>query len=358
MAPDSRLWRHQLGEAFTGLWRLLPKVAVPFFLFVAFSANTIEAKTEPIGDSRSEHSGPILSPERTSQQDFVKYASLPSPTLSTPSTSSFNSSPAGRWSNRIEIPIADQPLIQKHIRFFETQGRRIFAESLERSRKYLPIMTEVLECHGVPPEMIAIVFIESSFRGSASYRGAVGYWQMLASTARCMGLRVDQWVDERLDPIKSTRAAAKYLRSLYEQFGSWTLALAAYNSGAGPVSCAVKKNRVEDFWEVSGHRALPARTKAYVPKVLAAVHILRNIESYGFKNPGHLKSFEYESIWVKVPLKLEDVARWIDVPVSDLQALNPSLCLGSVPPDSGFALRLPSGGRDKFDVAFENHLRK
>lgn len=230
-------------------------------------------------------------------------------------------------------------------------------ESIERSRFYIPLMIEILESYNVPAELVSVVFIESSFKGHASHKGAVGYWQLMAPTARSMGLRVDRWVDERLDPIKSTKAAAKYLGSLYEQFGSWTLALAAYNAGCGPVWSAAKKHRAKDFWELSKRRSLPSITRAYVPKVLAAMHIMRNLENHGFQCPDHFPRFDYESIWVKVPLRLQQVARWIDVSVDELQSLNPSLRLDRLPPDSGYALRLPSGGRDKFDVAYNNYLR-
>lgn len=352
MAPDSRLWRHQLGEAQKGLRRVLPKIAVPFCLILVLVSSHVEARTEATRDSWSEHSAQLAVQEKPTQGDTLMLASLP------PAPSFFNSSPAGRWSSRIQIPIKDQPSIQKFVRFYEEDGRRTFKESLERSRAYVPIMTEILECHGVPPEMISVVMVESSFRRHASNRGADGYWQLLAPTARAMGLRVDNWVDERRDPIKSTRAAAKYLRSFYEQFDSWTLALAAYNAGGGSVQCALKRGRANDFWELSKRGSLPWRTRQYVPKVLAAMHIMQNLETHGFKSPSQFANYDYESIWVQAPLKLEEVAQWVNVPVTELQNLNPSLRLDRVPPDSGYALRLPSGGRDKFDIAFEDYLRK
>lgn len=352
MAPDSRLWRAQLGEAVTGLQRCLPKAFILMCLFLMYSAVAIEARTETIRDSSSDTLGQITIQDKPAQGETLMLASLP------PTSGLFNSSPAGRWSSRIQIPIKDQPLIQKFVRFYEGEGRRTFSESLERSRFYAPLMSEILESHGVPAEMISVVLVESSFRKHASNRGADGFWQLLAPTARSMGLRVDRWVDERRDPIKSTRAAARYLRSFYEQYNSWTLALAAYNAGGGPVECAMKKNRANDFWEISRCRALPGTTRQYVPKVLAAMQIMQDLQAHGFERPSHFPTFDYESIWVRTPVTLEDVAKWIDVPLTELQELNPSLRLDRVPPDSGFALRLPSGGRDKFDVAYEDYIRK
>jgi len=352
MAPDSRLWRHQLGEALTGFRRILPKAAVLFFLILVLLSSNAEAKAQAIGGSMSAVSAQLAVHEKPAQGDSLMLASLP------PTSNLFNSSPAGRWSSRIQIPINDQPLIQKFVRFYQEQGRRTFKESLDRSRFYVPIMTEILECHGVPPEMISVVMVESAFRRNASHKGAGGYWQLLAPTARAMGLRVDGWVDERRDPIKSTRAAAKYLRSFYEQFDSWTLALAAYNAGGGSVQSALRRSRANDFWEISKRGRLPLITRHYVPKVLAAMHIMQNLEKHGFKSPGQFSNYDYESIWVQAPLRLEQVAQWIDVPMTQLQELNPSLRLDTLPPDSGYALRLPSGGRDKFDIAFEDHFRK
>ena len=176
------------------------------------------------------------------------------------------------WRNGIEIPI-NEPLIQKYIRFYRGEGRTTFSEAMEKAKKCLPRMTEILESQGVPAEMVSIVFVESRFEKSASYRGAGGYWQMMAATARNMGLRVDRSVDERRDPIKSTKAAAKYLKTLYEQYDSWLLALAAYNAGSRPINCVARKCCVKDG-ELYGRR-LPAHSAVYVSKVLAAMNIMR-----------------------------------------------------------------------------------
>ena len=254
--------------------------------------------------------------------------------------------------NRIQIPI-NEPLVQKYIRFYQGEGRGAFSEAMERAKTCIPQMAEILESFGVPAEMVSIVFVESRFEKQASYRGAGGYWQMLAQTARVFGLRVDRWVDERRDPLKSTKAAAKYLKKLYAQYDSWTLALAAYNAGCVPIACAVSSHRVKDG-ELYG-RKLPARSATYVSKVLAAMQIMSEPEKHGFERPNYCKPKDFDPVLIKFPVTLQEIAKWVDVPVSQLKDLNPSLRMDAMPPDSGFALRLPSGSREKFDMAYDGY---
>ena len=350
MAPDSRFWRHQLGDARTSLQRNLLKASLMVFLMIGFSTGTIQARTEPIGGSMEEWVNPFSDYGQPLPGDSERLTSLfPPGFIHTP--------PAGRWSNRIQIHIPNQPAIDQYIRFYKGQGRPTFEEAVARSRWYVPTMTEILESYGVPADMVSVVLVESCFRRHAAHGGAVGYWQLLATTARSMGLRVDRWVDERKDPIKSTQAAAKYLRSFYNQFESWPLALAAYNAGEAPVTGAIRRSRTSDFWELSKRRTLPGITRVYVPKVLAAIQIMRDLEAHGFE---HLRPYpvsDFESISICSPLRLEQVAKWLEVPVSHLQDLNPSLRLDRLPPDCGVELNLPSGARDKFVLAYEQYLR-
>ncbi len=349
MAPDSSLWRHQLGGFRTGHERntMLRAVVLVFFSLFIFMLHA-QARAES-----SEFPGVLaaLSSSHDSARSEVHGSSvaLPLPPDAVKGT------PAVLWRNRIQIPI-NEPLIQKYIRFYQGQGRRTFTEAMERSKICVPQMTEILESHGVPGEMVAIVFIESHFERSASYRGAGGYWQMLASTAKNLGLKVDRWVDERRDPIKSTKAAAKYLKTLYEQHGSWCMALAAYNAGSRPVISAA--NRCAKDWVLNGHKSLPARSRVYVSKVLAVMKIMREPEIYGFESPKYCKPKGFDPVMVKTSIKLEDVAKWIDVPVSQLQELNPSLRQNTMPPNSGYALRLPSGSRERFIPAYGEYTRR
>ncbi|HYA39810.1 MAG TPA: lytic transglycosylase domain-containing protein, partial [Syntrophobacteraceae bacterium] len=270
-------------------------------------------------------------------------------------TDTLEGTPAVLWRNGIQIPI-HEPLVERYIRFYQREGRRTFSDAMRKSKACLPMMTEILESRGVPAEMVSIVFVESGFEKDSSYRGAGGYWQMMAATARNMGLRVDRWVDERRDPVKSTKAAAKYLRTLYEQYDSWLLALAAYNAGTRPICCVAARGRVKDG-ELYG-RKLPAHSAVYVSKVLAAMNILREPEKHGFEFPNYCRPTDYDPVFINTPLRLEEVAEWIDVPVSRLKELNPSLRQNTMLPGSGFALRLPAGSREKFDLAYEVNTRR
>lgn len=349
MAPDSSLLRHHLGGSVSGPRCFLLMAGALTFLSLLLFTFLVRAAAEEIGFPGALAA---LSPsqEGIKKEMQVLPVSLPSPADAPMGT------PPVLWRNRIQIPI-DEPLIQKYIRFYRGEGRRTFSTTMGRAEKYIPQMTEILESYGVPAELVAVVFIESRFERYASYRGAGGYWQMLAPTARILGLRVDRWVDERNDPIKSTKAAAKYLKLLHERYGSWLLALGAYNCGGRSISCAAKSSRVEE-WELNGRKYLPARSRVYVSKVLAAMHIMREPEEYGFESPKYCKSKDFDPVLVKSALKLEDIAKWIDVPVSQLKDLNPSLRLDTMPPDSGFALRLPAGTREKFHLAYDEHSRR
>lgn len=348
MAPDSSLWRHQLGECCSGPGRYLLRAVVCIsFSLLVFMLHS-QARAE-----KSEFPGALAS--LSAARDSAKEIQTSSVSLLLP-PDALKGTPAVLWRNRIQIPI-NEPLIQKFIRFYQGQGRKTFSDTMEKARICVPQMTEILESHGVPGEMVSVVFVESRFERSASYRGAGGYWQMLASTARNLGLRVDRRVDERRDPIKSTKAAAKYLKTLYDQYGSWSMALAAYNAGSKPVVCAARNRCVKDG-ELNGHRYLPARCKVYVSKVLAVMKIMREPESYGFEIPNYCKPKDFDPIMIKSPVKLEDVARWIDVPVSQLQELNPSLHQNAMTPDSGFALRLPAGSRERFVLAYDEYTRR
>ncbi|MDR3568941.1 MAG: lytic transglycosylase domain-containing protein [Syntrophobacteraceae bacterium] len=344
MAPDSSLYGlHAAGTdaSLRGFFVKLTALVLLSQLIFPFAAQA--------GSENMDNPGPLAS------------LSVPGDSLNaeTPPMTSILPVPAGPakgtaadlWRNRIQIPI-NEPLVKKYIRFYEGSGRRTFSVALSKAGACLPEMAEILESRGVPGELVSIVFVESGFKGSSeSYRGAGGYWQLLPATAREMGLRVNRWVDERFDPVKSTKAAAKYLSKLHEQYDSWLLAIAAYNAGTMPARCVAGKCRVKDGMLYG--RRLPAYSAVYVSKVLAAMDILREPEKYGFRNPHFCRPTAYDPVLVTSSLSLERVAQWVDVPVGRLKELNPSLRQDTMSPSSGFALRLPPGTRDKFDLAYE-----
>src|SRR5262249_10011013 len=158
-----------------------------------------------------------------------------------------------------------------------------FTEALSRSGRYVPRMSSILAKEGLPPELAYLPLIESGFRTRAISRaGAVGPWQFIRGTGRRYGLRIDRYVDERRGPVKSTQAAAKYLKDLHEMFGNWHLSLAAYNTGEQNIARILGQGRVQNYWQMSERGYLYEETADFVPEFLAALHIAETPEAYGF----------------------------------------------------------------------------
>ena len=352
MAQLSMRRRRQLGEPAIGLRQIANAMALLFCLFFTSCSTHVSKPNNDLSKSSWGRLSPhFLDYERPTQGDTCVVASP------TPTEQQDLFPPVGKLSTEAELHIPDQPAVHKYISFYQNKGRLTFIDGLERSWLHLPVMVEILESHGVPAELIYVVLVESSFKGKAiGPGGSGGYWQLMRPTARSLGLRVDRWVDERMDPIKSTEAAAKYLRAMYERYQSWPLALAAYNAGDGPVQKAIRRCGTSDFWTISKQGSLPKITRAYVPKILAAIKIARNLEDHHFDSPKYLPVFDFESIYVKSPLRLQQVAQWLGLSVKQLRLLNPSLCKDRLPPDEGFSLRLPPGAKGKFQLAYEDYL--
>lgn len=350
MGPGFCSVGRQLREPATGLQRLAVKAIVLLCLFLTSCATSTNARVDLSEGSWGKLSEMMNNPERPIQGDTCLVESLTSPAKLQ------DISLAGRSIVRSEIQIPDDPAVTKYLAFYKGKGRLTFIDGLERSWLHLPIMAKILAANGVPAELLYVVLVESSFKMGATAGGAAGYWQLLGSTARSMGLRVDRWVDERMDPIKSTEAAAKYLRLLHDRYNSWPLALAAYNAGDVPVRKAIKNCRTTDFWTICKKGSLPRITRAYVPKILAAIKIARDLERHDFEAPRYLPVYEYDSTYVRSPLKLQQVAKWVNASITQLRLLNPSLKQDCLPPDQGFTLRLPPGAKRKFLLAYEAHI--
>jgi len=177
---------------------------------------------------------------------------------------------------------------------------------------------------------------------------AVGPWQFMPSTGKLYGLRIDWWVDERKDPIKSTYAAAEHLKDLYNLFGSWPLALASYNAGAGKVQRAVLKSRAEDFWDLKASRYIRKETKNYIPKYMAATIIAKNPEAYGFTIPA-VSPYAYDEVVISNSTDLRLIARSAGCSYEEVKELNPSLRRWITPPqEDNYVLRIPSGKKETF----------
>ncbi|MBD3235197.1 MAG: LysM peptidoglycan-binding domain-containing protein [Candidatus Eisenbacteria bacterium] len=229
------------------------------------------------------------------------------------------------------------------------KGRRSFENSLQRSGRYLAMARRIFREEDVPQDLAFLAHVESGFRHNAKSRAkALGLWQFMRGTARLCGLRCDSYVDERLDPEKSTRAAACHLRDLHEEFDDWYLALAAYNTGAGKVRRAIRRSGTRDFWRIARTRHLYNETRNFVPAILAATILAKSPGAYGLTRETE-PPLSYESVAVDTPTDLRIVARCTDVPLSELQTLNPALLLTQTPPNcDAYLIRVPVGSGERF----------
>jgi membrane-bound lytic murein transglycosylase D len=210
----------------------------------------------------------------------------------------------------------------------------------------------VLIEEGVPQDLIYLAQAESGFHSLALSRaGARGMWQFMGSRAKGYGLERNWWVDDRQDPEKATRAAARHLKDLYKQFGDWYLAMAAYNSGPGTVQNAVKRTGYADFWELYSRNVLPKETKNYVPIIVAVTIMAKNPAQYGLDHIALDKPVPTDTVTINYPVDLRLVAECVDATVADLQELNPSLLRMTTPKDEQFQLHLPAGTKDKYLTA-------
>ena len=242
-----------------------------------------------------------------------------------------------------EIPVVLNDRVIHYMVYFQNEGRRSFSIWLERSGKYIPLMKEILAQRGMPTDLVYLAMIESGFNVKAeSHAAAVGPWQFIKPTALRYGLRVDTWVDERMDPRKSTMAAADYLSDLYAMFQSWELAAAGYNCGEDRVQAAIDKYQINDFWQISEY-TLPTETKNYVPKLMAALIIAKNPDKYGFVGINYYDPEFYETVMVPPQKSLTDIARVIGVSHYTLVELNPAILLNATPPGGMYQINVPQG---------------
>jgi membrane-bound lytic murein transglycosylase D len=233
------------------------------------------------------------------------------------------------------------PDVYRYIDFFTGAGRSQFERWLKRSGRYMELFREVLHKEGLPPDLVHLVFVESGFNLNArSVSAAVGPWQLLRGTARMFGLSVNQWVDERKDPEKSSVAAARYLKHLYSVFGDWPLALASYNAGEGTVLRAIQKQGTSNYWDLK----LPRQTEDYVPQFMAVLAITHDPERYGFDSVPLDDPVEFDQIAFKGGVDLHAVAKLAGCSYEDLKLLNPAVKGGHVAGLAGVTtLRVPPG---------------
>jgi membrane-bound lytic murein transglycosylase D len=254
-----------------------------------------------------------------------------------------------------DIPIVINAKVEQFIQHFQTTGRRVFTSWLARSEKYIPFMKNLLKENGLPEDLVYMAFIESGFNPYAYSRSkAAGPWQFIYRTGKRYGLDSNWWIDERRDPEKSTIAAAKYLKDLYDTFECWYLAAAGYNAGEGKIARAMKRYRTEDFWELTKYRYLKRETKDYVPQMIAAALIAKDPEKYGFVDIEYQEPLRYDKVKVPEVTDLRLIAQACEVTLDEIKGLNPELSRWCTPPNfPDYEIKIPFGKKELFLKNFE-----
>src|SRR5215467_4734742 len=251
-----------------------------------------------------------------------------------------------------DLPLMMNDTVAAYINYFSTSGRSILEHSLTRAGRYREMIRRILKQEGLPQDLIYLAEAESGFHPLALSRaGARGMWQFMGSRGKGYGLERSWWVDERQDPEKSTRAAARHLKDLYKQFGDWYLAMAAYNSGPGTVQSEVKSTGYADFWELYKRNVLPKETRNYVPIIVAVTIMAKNPEQYELGSIVRDQEIVYDTVKINYPVDLRLVAECTDSTLEQLQDLNPSLLRRVTPKDQAFDLHVPEGTKEKYQTA-------
>lgn len=249
--------------------------------------------------------------------------------------------------SRYDFPITINARVEGWIDYFTGRGREHMERYLGRSSRYIPVMRQIFKREGLPEDLVYLALIESGFNVRASSRArAVGPWQFVKATGQRYGLRVDAWVDERRDPVRSTEAAAKYLKDLYLMFESWYLAASAYNAGEYKILRAIESLKTNNYWRICETRQIRRETKDYVPKLIAAAIIAKNADKYGFEGVEYQEPLQFDTVTVNFSIPLRQIASIVRVSPDEINDLNPELRRGQVPPGvSNYELKVPPGSR-------------
>lgn len=254
-----------------------------------------------------------------------------------------------------DLPVEGNLYVEQEVDFLVGKRRDVIAGWMERADYYEPFVKRILTANGIPTDLHHLAMIESGYVPTARSRaGAVGIWQFMPATGRGMGLRIDEYVDERMDPVRATLAAARHLRALNGGFRDWALSAAAYNAGSGRISRGLRAVGASDFWQLSTRGNLAAETRRYVPRLYAMTIIARDRERWGFSaQKGLVRTFAFDSVQVDLATPLAELARIGRVPVDHLAALNPHLIRGTTPPGR-YWVWVPSGSGAAVQTAFQD----
>lgn len=246
------------------------------------------------------------------------------------------------------IPLDMNAYVAEAIESFKTREKNIFLDAYVRSGRYRPMIVQALQQEGLPEELSWLPLIESGFKVNAcSQARALGIWQFIASTGYKFGLERNDWIDERLDPHKSTKAAVAYLKELHAMFGDWSTALAAYNCGEGVVLKAIRNQKInylDNFWDL--YRKLPCETATFYPRFLAVLHIVLRPEQYGFTLPPVERAIQVEEVDIDRQVHLQTIADALGISFEELKAINPELRKDVTPPEP-YGLKVPEGSAKK-----------
>lgn len=237
--------------------------------------------------------------------------------------------------------------VDNYIKYYQGKGRKYFTLYLQRMGKYKHLLKKVLREEGLPEDIIYLAMVESGFNPNAYSRaGAVGIWQFIRSTGRIYGLTINNYIDERRDPEKSTRAAAKFLKRLYAELDDWYLTMAAYNFSKRKLVRAMRRHKTRDFWKL---RTIPRETRNHIPKIIAAAIISKNPSAYGFRNIQYMKPISYDKVHIDKCIDLAVASKCAKADYLELKSLNPELRTWFTPPyPDGYTLKIPSGTKETF----------